>query len=479
MIKATYPLYLANEAREPKPSLEVTNKYSGDSLCRVPLADAGLIDEGIRAAVEASQPFRRWAPYERQAVLRHCVNRFQEREAELAEILSLEAGKPIRDSRGEVTRFIETFQIAADEAVRPLGETLNLEISARAKGYRGITQRVPVGPCSFITPFNFPLNLVAHKVAPALAVGCPFVLKPDSRTPIGALILGEILAETDLPEGTFSILPCEVSEADALTVDERFKLLSFTGSPKVGWELKARAGKKRVVLELGGNAACILDAGSDLEDAVGRLITGAFYQSGQSCISVQRILAHESLAGELETRLVAAARELRTGDPMDEEVFLGPLIDERTAERLESWVQSAVEAGAELLCGGQRRGALMDATLLKQVPANHPLSCEEAFGPVAILETFSSFGEAIELANRSDYGIHTGVFTPRIDHALEAWDGLETGGVLINEVPSWRVDNMPYGGGKASGLGREGIRYAMEDMTEIRSLVIREPQGGS
>lgn len=478
MLKSTYPLYLANEPLEPNSSLEVLNKYSGEALCRVPLADAALIDQGIMSAVEANRPLRKWAPYERQAVLRHCVERFRERETELAEALSLEAGKPIRDSRGEVTRLIDTFQIAADEAVRPLGETLNLEISARVKGYRGLTQRVPVGPCSFITPFNFPLNLVAHKVAPALAVGCPFVLKPDSRTPVGALILGEILAETDLPKGTFSILPCEVSEAEALTVDERFKLLSFTGSPKVGWDLKARAGKKRVVLELGGNAACILDAGSDLDDAVDRLITGAFYQSGQSCISVQRILVHESLAGELESRLVAAARELRTGDPMDEEVFLGPLIDEKTAERLEGWVHSAVEAGATLLCGGHRQGAMMDATLLKQVPSDHPLSCEEAFGPVAILETFSNFDEGIELANRSDYGIHTGVFTPRIDHAMRAWDELETGGVLINEVPSWRVDNMPYGGVKDSGLGREGIRYAMEDMTEIRSLVIRDPQEG-
>lgn len=473
-MKEPYPLYIANEPRQPNHALAVRDKYSGEEVTQVAQADRNMVDEAISRAVEAAPAMRRMAPDERAGVLQHCVTRFRERADELAHILCIEAGKPIRDSRGEVTRLIDTFAIAAREALNPSGESLNLEISARTRGYRGFTRRVPVGPCSFITPFNFPLNLVAHKVGPAIAAGCPFILKPDSRTPVGALVMGEILAGTNLPAGAFSILPCEVSEAGAFTTDPRLKLLSFTGSQKVGWELKARAGKKKVVLELGGDAACALDAGTDLDDAIPRLITGAFYQSGQSCISVQRILVHRSLFGPLQERLVAATKALTSGDPADEEVFIGPMISESEAERLESWIQEAVSAGATLLCGGHREGPLLEAALLRDVPDNVALSCQEAFGPVAVIEPFDTFGEALGRVNRSRYGIHAGVFTPSIHHAMRAWDELEVGGVLINEIPSWRVDNLPYGGVKESGLGREGIRYAMEDMTEIRSLVIRD-----
>jgi len=474
VLQKQYPLYLANRPEQPNADLAVTDKFSGETATRVAQADAALVDRAIAAAVEATGPMAAMAPYERRAVLDHCVRRFRERFHELADTLRIEAGKPVNDSRGEVTRLIDTFQIAADLSVQPHGETLNLEISERTRGYRGFTKRVPVGPCSFITPFNFPLNLVAHKVAPALAAGCPFVLKADSRTPIGALIMGEILAETDLPAGAFSILPCPVEEAAAFTEDERLKLLSFTGSPQVGWRLKAKAGKKKVVLELGGNAACVIDAGSDLEDAVPRIIKGAFYQSGQSCISVQRILVHDSLAEAFEGKFIAATRELKSGDPADEDTFIGPMIDEAAAERIESWIAEAREAGAELLCGGSRQGTLHEATVLKDVPRDQKLQREQAFGPVAIIDTFSDFNAALDQVNASAYGIHAGVFTPRIDHAMRAWDRLDVGGVLINEVPSWRVDNLPYGGVKDSGLGREGIRYAMDDMTEIRSLVIRD-----
>jgi len=474
-MKETYPYYLANSPQSPNTDLEVQDKFSGEVATRVALADEQAIDRAIAAAVEAAPALRAQKPYQRRAVLEHCVERFRERAEELAEVLCIEAGKPIKDSRGEVTRLIETFQIAADESVRPHGEMLNLEISPRAHGYRGWTQRVPIGPCSFISPFNFPLNLTAHKVAPALATGCPFVLKPAGRTPVGALLIGEILAETDLPDGAFSILPCHRDVADRLTTDERLKLLSFTGSPEVGWKLKSKAGKKKVVLELGGNAACIIDAGTDLDDAVDRLIFGAFYQSGQSCISVQRIFAHESLADELEAKLVEAARALKSGDPKNEDTFIGPMISEKEAERIEDWIGKAVDAGAEVLCGGTRKGAIVEATLLRGVSDDQPLACEEAFGPVATLESWSDFDALVKKLNSGKFGIHTGLFTPRIDLAMRAWDALETGGVLINEVPSWRVDNMPYGGVKDSGLGREGIRYAMEDMTEIRTLVIRDP----
>jgi len=373
MLKKSYPYYLANRAQSPNADLVVTDKYTGEPATKVAMADAAAIDQAIAAAVQAAEPMRRMAPYERQAVLTHCVERFTERAEELAYSLCVEAGKPIKDSRGEVSRLIDTFRIAAEESVRITGEVMNLEISPRARGYRGMFQRVPIGPCSFISPFNFPLNLAAHKIAPALAVGCPFVLKPASRTPIGAITIGEVLAETDLPKGAFSILPCRRDGADLFTTDDRLKLLSFTGSPAVGWALKARAGKKPVVLELGGNAACVVDSDADIEDAVSRIVVGAFYQSGQSCIGVQRIIIHESIYETLKERLVAETKKLIAGDPKNEATFIGPMIAISEAERLEAWITSAIEAGGKLLCGGQRDGPMLDATLLEDVPKDQTL----------------------------------------------------------------------------------------------------------
>ena len=476
MLKEKYPYYLANKAVFANTDLEVTDKYSGDVATRVAMADAKTIDEAIAWSVKAEKAMAALAPYERQAILNHCVTRFQERADELAQALCIEAGKPIKDARGEVTRLIDTFRVAAEEAVRIDGEVLNLEISARAKGYRGFIKRVPVGPCSFISPFNFPLNLAAHKVAPAIAAGCPFVLKPASRTPIGALIIGEVLAETDLPKGAFSVLPCHRDGADLFTEDERFKLLSFTGSPAVGWDLKARAGKKKVVLELGGNAACVVDEDADLDDAVERIIFGAFYQSGQSCIGVQRIYGHAKIYDELKQRLVERTKKLKKGDPKNEDTFIGPMISEGEATRLHNWINEAVEKGGSLLCGGSRDGAMLDPTLLENVPDGCAVVAEEAFGPVAVLEKFSDFDAVLERVNDSVFGLQAGIFTRDLYKAQKAWDVLEVGGVVIGDVPSWRVDNMPYGGVKDSGLGREGIRWAIQDMTEERLLVIRTPQ---
>lgn len=476
MLEKTYPYYLANRPEQPNTDLEVKDKYSGEVATKAPLADPQAIERAIAATVEAADPLRAMPPYQRQAVLNHCVKRFQERFDELAHSLCVEAGKPISDSRGEVTRLIDTFRVAAEESVRIEGEVLNLEISARAEGYSGMVKRVPIGPCSFISPFNFPLNLAAHKIAPAIAAGCPFVLKPATRTPIGALLIGQILAETDLPAGAFSILPCKRDDADPLTTDERFKLLSFTGSAKVGWKLKSRAGKKRVLLELGGNAACVIDQDADLDDAVARLIHGIFYQSGQSCISVQRILIHEAIYDELKEKLVEKARQLKSGNPHDEETFIGPIISESEAERLENWIEEGVSAGGKVLCGGKREGVILEATLLENVPDDLPICAKEAFGPVAVLSRFSDFDDALRRVNDSKYGLQAGVFTRDIYKIQRAWDRLVVGGVLINDVPSWRVDNMPYGGVKDSGLGREGVRYSIEDMTERRLLVIRNPQ---
>ncbi len=474
-MKNKWPYFLANEAKSPNQDLKVTDKYLGEVAATVALADPSAIEQGIAACVEAAEPMAKMPAYERQQILNHCVSRFEERFDELSMSLCVEAGKPIKDSQGEVGRLIDTFRIAAEESVRMSGEVQNLEISPRAKGYRGTWKRVPIGPCSFISPFNFPLNLAAHKVAPALAVGCPFVLKPASRTPLGALIIGEILAETDLPKGAFSILPCSRDGADLFTTDDRLKLLSFTGSPGVGWALKAKAGKKKVVLELGGNAACIVDADADLEDAVERIIFGAFYQSGQSCIGVQRIIVHSDVYDDFRDRLVAKTKQLVAGDPKEETTFIGPMISEKEATRLHDWVNAAVASGGKLLCGGKRDGAMLEATLLEDVSQDQDVCTQEAFGPVAVLSRFKDFGAALEEVNNSVFGLQAGIFTRDIFKAHQAWDTLDVGGVVIGDVPSWRVDNMPYGGVKDSGLGREGIKFAMEDMTEIRNLIVRLP----
>ncbi len=475
MLAESYPFYLANRPVAPNADLEVRDKFSGEVATRVALADAETIDRAIDFATRAAAPMAAMPAYARQAVLQHCVRRFEERFDEFAMALCVEAGKPINDSRGEVTRLIDTFRIAAEESVRMLGEVMPLDVSPRARDYTGMWKRVPIGPCSFISPFNFPLNLAAHKIAPALAVGCPFVLKPASLTPIGALLIGEVLAETELPIGAFSILPCRRDGADLFTEDDRLKLLSFTGSPGVGWALKSRAGKKKVVLELGGNAAVIVDADADLDDAVTRILFGAFYQSGQSCIGVQRILIHASIYEECRDRLVAEASKLKMGDPKRDDTFIGPIISEKEAQRLETWIRSAVAAGGTLLCGGARNGAMLEATLLEGVPDSEALVCQEAFGPVAVLSRFDDFDAALEEVNNSDFGLQAGIFTRDLYKAQRAWNQLEVGGVVIGDVPSWRVDHMPYGGVKDSGLGREGIRFAMEDMTEIRLLVIRTP----
>jgi len=475
MLKQEYPFYLANSPQQPNADLVVEDKYTGEPTSRVALADAKVLEESISRAVVAAEAMRKMHVYQRRDVLDHLVARCTQREDELAEGLCIEAGKPIQHARGEVTRLIDTLRMGAEESVRIYGEVLPLDISARASGYRGMWKRVPIGPCGFITPWNFPLNLVAHKIAPALACGCPFVLNPASTTPIGALILGEMLAETDLPEGAFSILPMPSSEASALVEDERIKKLSFTGSPSVGWALRDKARKKQVTLELGGNAACIVDKDADLDDAVQRCVFGGYYQSGQSCISVQRILLHERIYGAFKEKFVEAVRGLKSGDPKQEDTFVGPVISEQESRRIEVWIQTSVDGGATLLCGGKRDGRMVEPTVLENVPGDTEVYCEEVFGPVTILKRFEDYHDALTEVNHSAYGLQAGVFTRDIYKIQDAWDDLDVGGVMINEVPSWRVDHMPYGGVKDSGLGREGLRWAIESMTEARLLVIRTP----
>lgn len=473
MKSETYPLFLANRPLRTEASLRVTNKYTGETAARVSLAGEKEIIRAIESAVEAFGTLKDWPSHRRKRVLLHVAAGIERRKEELARALAVEAGKPIKDARGEVERSLDTFTLAAEESTRVYGEHMPLDISPRAEGYEAIWKRFPIGPCSLIAPFNFPLNLVAHKVAPALAVGCSFLIKPSSRTPVTALMLGEILAETDLPEGTFSILPLTRKDADLLTTDDRLKLLSFTGSPEAGWALKARAGKKKVVLELGGNAGCIIDSDADLELTVDRLLMGAFYQSGQSCISVQRIYGHADIYDELRDKLVEGASRLKMGDPLDEDTFLGPLISEDDARRVEAWVGEAVAGGARVLVGGEREGSFFQPTLLEGVAPDARISCREVFGPVATLDTFDDFEQALVSVNRSEYGLQAGVFTRDIHRAFRAFRTLEVGGVVVNDVPSMRVDSMPYGGVKDSGLGREGVRFAMEEMTEIRLMVLR------
>ena len=476
MLAKSYPYYLANRPVDANSDLEVADKYTGKRATRVAMGDAAAMRKAVVAAHKARPAMAAFPPDARRDVLAHCASRFEERADELALALCIEAGKPIRDSRGEVGRLVDTFRIAAEEATRIDGEIIELGVAKRTRGYRGMVKRVPIGPCAFITPFNFPLNLVAHKVAPAIAAGCPFVLKPAPRTPIGALIIAQVLAETDLPKGAFSILPCSNEDASILVEDDRIKLLSFTGG-LVGWELKARAGRKKVVLELGGNAACIVDEdpGTGLDGIVKRLMTGAYYQSGQSCISVQRILVHASLYKTLRKELVAAAKALPMGDPRKEDTFIGPMIDEDSAKRVESWMAEAVGLGARVLVGGKRKGNLLPAHLLERVPHDCDLSRKEAFGPVAMIEPFDDFNAALAMVNDSDFGLQAGVYTGSLAHAMRAWDTLEVGGVIVGDIPSFRVDNMPYGGVKSSGLGREGLRSSIEEMTEPRLLVIRDP----
>ncbi|WP_296405306.1 aldehyde dehydrogenase family protein [Psychrobacter sp.] len=471
-----YPLYLANKAHEgAEEALEVTNKYSQETVAEVAKADSEILQQAIELGLAAVPAMQALKPYQKQRILLDCVAKFNERFEEFTEALIAEGGKPEAAARAEVKRLIATFQFAADAVTTmPEGEVIPLDVTEVSASYRGFSKRVPIGLCAFISPFNFPLNLVAHKIAPAIATGCPFVLKPASYTPIGALLIAEVLSQTDLPEGAFSILPMSSKVADVLVTDDRIKLLSFTGSDKVGWDMKARAGKKKVVLELGGNAAVMIEPDADLDKALPRIITGGYSQAGQVCISVQRVLIHKDIYQIVKDKLVTLAKAVKSGDPSDSEVVIGPMIDKKELQRIDQWIKEAVAEGATLLCGGEIDGLVLNATILENVNHESKLYKDEAFGPVMILEAYEDFDQGIKLVNDSRFGLQVGVYSSSIHKAMQAWDTIEAGGVIINDVPTFRVDNMPYGGVKDSGFGREGIKYAMEDMTELRLMVVRD-----
>jgi glyceraldehyde-3-phosphate dehydrogenase (NADP+) len=450
----------------------VRNPYTGAVVAEVHQAGKDDAEAAVRAAAAAFDAMRRLPSHVRASGLAAVAASVQARREEFARGIVAEAGKPITDARREVGRAIQTFTIASEEAKRLPGEVVPLDWTPGTDGYVGLMRRVPVGPVLGITPFNFPLNLVAHKVAPALACGAPIVLKPAPQTPLTALLLGEIVAASGFPPGALSVVPCDTGVAEQLATDPRFKLLSFTGSAAVGWMLKAKCGKKRVVLELGGNAGVIVEPDADVAHAAQRCVAGGYGYAGQTCISVQRIYVHDSVYERFVSAFLAGVRALKSGDPMDDATVVGPLIDDGAARRVEEWVQEAVSQGATLLTGGTRRGSVVEATVLADVAPIMKVSCREVFGPVVTLSRYRRFEEALAAVNDSDFGLQAGVFTRDITRIFHAYRDLDVGTVLANEIPTFRADHMPYGGVKDSGVGREGVRYAIEDMTEPKLLVV-------
>jgi acyl-CoA reductase-like NAD-dependent aldehyde dehydrogenase len=475
VISDTVPIFLAGEFVRAGTPLEVRDPATGELVATTWQAGPPQLEQATAAAVDAFAATRRMASYERRDALAHVAARITEEADPLAELLTRESGKPIRDAKGEVARAALTFRTAAEEALRINGEWLPLDWSAANRGRSGIVRRYPIGPVAGISPFNFPLNLAAHKVAPAIAAGCSIVLKPPSKDPLVMLRVAGYLAETSLPKGAVSVLPMDRPTGDLMVADDRFKLLSFTGSPSVGWKMKADAGKKKVVLELGGNAGAIVDETADLDWAVARLAFGAFAYSGQVCISVQRIYVVASVYPEFERRFVEKVHQMRMGSPLDPATDLGPMVDAKAVARTHEWVAEALARGARALTGGEPDGLFYPPTVLADVPKDARVCGEEVFAPVVNLFPVPDFAAAVAEINDSQFGLQCGVFTNDLERTLLAHDELEVGGVIVNDVPTWRTDAMPYGGVKDSGIGREGLRWSIEDMTEPRLLAFARP----
>lgn len=454
---------------EPEP---IHAPYDGRVVATVARASRQHLERAIAAAVRAFEITRKLPAFERQRVLREVARTVAERREEFARALAQEAGKPIKVARVEVDRCIFTFTVAAEEATRIYGEYLPLDMQEMARGRWGLVRHFPLGPIAAITPFNFPLNLVAHKLAPAIAAGCTVVLKPASQTPLSALLLAEAVHQAGWPAGALNVLTLRSQDAAPLVQDDRLKLLTFTGSSVVGWQLKQQAGKKRVALELGGNAGVIIHHDADLHYAVERCVAGGFSYAGQSCISVQRILVHRQVYADFVAAFVAAVQKLIVGDPLDEATDVGPLIREADAVRAAEWINEAVARGARVMCGGQRHGAVLDPTVLTGTTPDMRVNCEEVFAPLVTAEPYDEFADAVARINDSPYGLQAGVFTHDARLIFRAYEELQVGGVVAGDVPTFRIDHMPYGGTKDSGTGREGLRYAIEEMTERKLLVV-------
>lgn len=467
-----FKFLIGNDWRESKNVLEVRNPYNNDIIGITYLAAEDDVNDAIQKAVFAFKETRKLPAYKRAEILCNIKNGILERKEDFARTITLEAGKPIADARLEVERAICTFQIAMEEAKRISGEYISLDISERSKNRNAIHKRFPIGPILGITPFNFPLNLVVHKIAPAIASGNTIIIKPASKTPLTALLLGKVISESGLPNGAFSVFPCSPGLAEQIVADDRIKMLTFTGSAEIGWRLKQIANKKRVTLELGGNAGTIIDCNDNLDYAVRRCITSAFSYSGQVCISLQRLFINKIIYSDFMSKFLKEIKTLKMGDPMDENTKLGPMIDEQSARRTELWIKEAVNQGAVIASGGLRKGVFFEPTVVTNTTPQMKINANEVFAPVVTVTEYESFEDAVEQLNNSVYGLQAGIFTNNIKHVFYAYEHLDIGGVIINDVPSFRADNMPYGGAKESGIGREGVRYAMEEMTEPKLLVL-------
>lgn len=470
-----YQYYCAGEWRESGNRLDVVNPHDDTIVGTTSYATASDLEDAITAAECAFRELRVMSTYERAGALSKLAGLLEKRQEEIAVLIARESGKPLRDARVEAMRGVFTIQIAAEEAKRIEGEMIPLDLLPTSKGRFGITRKVPVGPIAGISPFNFPLNLALHKIAPAIASGNPIVLKPPTHDPLTMLTFAEMVHEVGLPAGSVSIMPMDRTVGDRLVTDDRFKLLSFTGSPDVGWDMKSRAGKKKVVLELGGNAGVAIDESADIDNAVARVRAGAFAYSGQVCISVQRVYVHEARYEEFCQKLVDAVATLKAGDPVDPETEIGPMIDDKAASRIQSWVDAAVTEGARVLTGGKSKGRFFEPTIIVDADPASFVCSREAFAPIVTVFPAPDWTSALDKINDSVFGLQAGVFTASLENALRAFDTLDVGGVIVNDIPVYRIDHMPYGGVKDSGLSREGLRYAIDDMTETRLMVLSRP----
>lgn len=467
-----YKLLIKGNWEESKNKREIKSPYDQSVVGVVHFAEKRQVEEALKAAEEAFGKTKKLSSYQRSQVLEKISTEIEKKKEELARSITLQGGKPVKSSRIEVERAVNTFRIASEEAKRIEGEIIPLDLSLQTKERWGLVRRFPIGVISAITPFNFPLNLVVHKVAPALASGNTVVLRPSSQVPITSLMLGEIINETNYPDGGINIVPSGYEEAEMLLTDERVKKVTFTGSPTIGWELKRKAYQKRVTLELGGNAAVVIEPDADLDYALERTILGAFSYSGQICISIQRIFLHKKIYERFMADFINGAKKLKMGNPLKEDTDIGPMINEEAARKTEEWIKEAVESGARILCGGKRKGVMFEPTVLENVEPELRVSWLEVFAPVVVVFPYKDFDEALGGVNYSIYGLQAGIFTSDLKKAFKAFEALDVGGVIINDIPTFRIDHMPYGGVKQSGFGREGIKYAIEEMTELKLMAI-------
>lgn len=467
-----YKLLIKGKWEASKSRQEIKSPYDQNVVGKVYFAEKDKTEKAVAAAHEAFSETKKLSSLERAHVLEKISSEIEKRKEELAKSITLSSGKTIKASRTEVERAATTFKIASEEAKRIGGEIIPLDLSAQTKERWGLVRRFPIGVISAISPFNFPLNLVAHKVAPAIASGNTVVLRPASQVAITSILLGEIINETDYPQGGVNIVPSGYEAADILLTDDRVKMVTFTGSPAIGWELKKKAYKKKVTLELGGNAAVVIEPCANLDFALPRMIMGSFSYSGQICISIQRIFLHEKIYDRFMADFIEATKKLKMGNPLEEETDIGPMITLDAAKQTEEWVEEAVENGARTVLGGKRDGVMFEPTILENVKPELRISWIEAFAPVVVIYRYKDFEEALRGVNHSIYGLQAGIFTSDLKKAFQAFEVLDVGGVIINDIPTFRVDHMPYGGVKESGFGREGLRYAIEEMTEIKLMAL-------